>query len=1093
MAIFDKFKKIFGVFDKDKQRLLKFLKDKHKASLSSEDLTELIENDPLIFSLGRNKTNSLNLSTEQWDYLIKNSDLSRSDRYNSTALRYFFSYGLEENVNLTEEQIAYLIKNSDLNIENKEDKTTILLEYLNKDNNKIKLSNENIFYLIKNTNLNKQDINNWCPLFSVLAYHKDNLLNLSTDHIDYLIKNTNLKLSINGYSALSIAFLYNKQSYSLTAEQLDYLLKNSDLNTEKPSLKIFLENFQTNDLNKEQLNYLIQNSDLSILDNNGVPLLFTVIENKDKLNLTEQECIDLVENKRKDGNTFLLKFLLSEIKVNLSEKQWDYLLKNSDLKQLLAYENSSPLAMALEMYQKRNLSLTENQWKYFIDNSDLSLLDYEGVPLFLKLSTISPQFNFEFSEEQWQNIVKNFKFYTVDSNGNTSLFNILSKNDNLHLNPKQLDYILKTVDLNKTIDKENNSALFIALKYSSSLNLGDSTWRYLIENTNFSLDKSNNILAAAFHAKNHNSLNLTSSKWSVLLKNSNPNLMINDEFPLIIALNQKLELSSDTWDYLIKNTNLDKLSQNNKFPIIEAIDIGANLSSETWDYLIKKTDFEKLKNNNLNVLAIALKSKSNGSLKLNNEQWDCLLKNSDLTGASGQWNLLMHVIRKSNNKGFIPTTEQWDYLLNNSDIKSTKSSIQLNAFILAFGYDKILGLNLKLNSEQWDYLIKNTDLNVYEKNPTKTKNDNDPITVTVKEIDEIDKIQLSPLLIALRSDSLLPTILSKIQVDYILDNTSEEVFKAKNQYSNLDPLRSYLLKDFLGRTLTIDQWDKFLQKSNTQDSDWIPLYFKNKITQNIPTTDFTLIKIFEDSVKDPQILTTTLNSFIKNNIRCDFNLDKNHFDFLVKKIDFTHNNKISTNSIVESYISFQKEQKIDMSESSLTILISNTTYDKELFSKIIENKDSLNLKDNQLNILKSKEKIYYDGLKLNLEDVLIVIIDKINGSSYFDLKKYEHEQYFFQSEFKRVISTVVFSSTEINKDIFLIKNTYNNLTDSEKIKFKSIIDLVTPGFIEKIESLNFSLFNPKFSTYDKEGVIERIKNIKKDKEYIKDISNKKEI
>ena len=68
----------------------------------------------LFFALSNNKTQELNLNNEQFDYLIKNTKLEHKDLSSLNALMYAFYYNKKENLNLTQEQFKYLINKSKL-------------------------------------------------------------------------------------------------------------------------------------------------------------------------------------------------------------------------------------------------------------------------------------------------------------------------------------------------------------------------------------------------------------------------------------------------------------------------------------------------------------------------------------------------------------------------------------------------------------------------------------------------------------------------------------------------------------------------------------------------------------------------------------------------------------------------------------------------------------------------------------------------------------------------------------------------------------------------------------------------------------------
>lgn len=83
----------------------------------------------LMFSMKYQKEKMLNFTEEQWDYLIKYSDLKAGDYNGYSPIIYVFLYDKEQNLQLTKEQINYLIQNSDFKNQTENGYTILMLYY----------------------------------------------------------------------------------------------------------------------------------------------------------------------------------------------------------------------------------------------------------------------------------------------------------------------------------------------------------------------------------------------------------------------------------------------------------------------------------------------------------------------------------------------------------------------------------------------------------------------------------------------------------------------------------------------------------------------------------------------------------------------------------------------------------------------------------------------------------------------------------------------------------------------------------------------------------------------------------------------------
>jgi ankyrin repeat protein len=183
----------------------------------------------LMFSFIFNSLKNLNLSTEQWDYLLEHSDLNQQDYNNCNPFMYFLKNNQINKLNLTKNQLNYLIQHSDLT---------------------------------------QQDIHGWNPL--MLAFYN----NQSFD----ILGKTQLK---NMYVLLT-----EEQKQKTFTNIIQY--SENDLEKEKIYFLIYDCQFQ---IDKRMIDWLLENDYQNILDMIEKRDVFSqlhqdvqLIENKEKIN-----------------------------------------------------------------------------------------------------------------------------------------------------------------------------------------------------------------------------------------------------------------------------------------------------------------------------------------------------------------------------------------------------------------------------------------------------------------------------------------------------------------------------------------------------------------------------------------------------------------------------------------------------------------------------------------------------------------------------------------------------------------------------------------------------------------------------------------
>ena len=508
-------------------------------------------------------------------------------------------------------------------------------------------------------------------------------------------------------------------------------------------------------------------------------------------------------------------------------------------------------------------------------------------------------------------------------------------------------------------------------------------------------------------------------------------------FPLMFALqtNNILNLSSEKLFYLIKNSDLTQQNRQGRTPLMfvlaSKMDKTINLSNEQLDYLIKNSDLNQVDEYSRTPLMIALitnkkptfMSPEREQLILTPKQLDYLIKNSDLKKVDKDgWSPLMYVLRYNKGEGLNLTNEQLDYLIKNSDLKQVDKE-GWNPLMYVLRYNKGEGLNL--TNEQLDYLIKNSDVN------------------------QKTKLGWCPLMHVFRNNKDEELNVTTEQLDYLIKNTSEILFKEKVANWGATILLCYLDNEIKSNIyLSPEQFDNVLKKSdlsytnaNSSGKNWITLYFDSKISKKLPTTNYTLAKIFEESIKNQDLLEFTIQSFMVKNKSGIFNLEPQHYEFLIDNLDFT---KKSSNEILKAYLLSKDEQKIKISEKTFDILISNVSFDPEIFKLLSENMSLLNEK--QIETLKEKEIKEYSKLMLDIDSVILILKDKIKKTNHFDLKPYEDKMNFFEKEFTRIVKSIKPENpNEFNKFAsFVIK-----LSEEDKIFLRPILIKINPT-LEKV-------------------------------------------
>ena len=131
----------------------------------------------LMFCLKYNKTMSLGLDNNEWDYLIQNSDLNITNE-NANNLIYALNYFEAQDIRLTTKQWDYLIRNSDIK-QKMNDKTSLIYFVFFNNRKEINIEENTLNYFIENSDLHHQDQNGWTAFLYALRSIEKNPKNES--------------------------------------------------------------------------------------------------------------------------------------------------------------------------------------------------------------------------------------------------------------------------------------------------------------------------------------------------------------------------------------------------------------------------------------------------------------------------------------------------------------------------------------------------------------------------------------------------------------------------------------------------------------------------------------------------------------------------------------------------------------------------------------------------------------------------------------------------------------------------------------------------------------------------------------------------
>ena len=136
------------------------------------------------------------------------------------------------------------------------------------------------------------------------------------------------------------------------------------------------------------------------------------------------------------------------------------------------------------------------------------------------------------------------------------------------------------------------------------------------------------------------------------------------------------------------------------------------LQKEDWDYLLKNSNLKQQNKSGYNAFMLAILNNQKGFKTANKwltkDQWDYLIQHSDLKQQHKYlYNACMYALQNNQEKSLNFSENQWDYLLKNSDLKQQDCS---GSTILTTALKQHNIENIHFSEDQWDYLIQHSDI-----------------------------------------------------------------------------------------------------------------------------------------------------------------------------------------------------------------------------------------------------------------------------------------------------------------------------------------------------------------------------------------------
>ena len=133
------------------------------------------------YILQYNQLEKFQLTKQEFDCLLENSDLKQQDNYGLNFFMKALQNDYDQNLNFTKKQWDYLMQNSDLKQQNDDGLNALLLAIENYKKQELNFNAKQWDYLIKNSNLNQENKDAGTVFLYGLIYNEKNEIHLSVE------------------------------------------------------------------------------------------------------------------------------------------------------------------------------------------------------------------------------------------------------------------------------------------------------------------------------------------------------------------------------------------------------------------------------------------------------------------------------------------------------------------------------------------------------------------------------------------------------------------------------------------------------------------------------------------------------------------------------------------------------------------------------------------------------------------------------------------------------------------------------------------------------------------------------------------------
>lgn len=268
-------------------------------------------------------------------------------------------------------------------------------------------------------------------------------------------------------------------------------------------------------------------------------------------------------------------------------------------------ESMSALIYAFCYNKKKNLNLTPKQWQYLIHNSDLSYTTKKGYNALLCVLVTNKKENINIESTELGYLIENSYLDQQNEHGDTALILSIKNNKKfgLQLSREQFTYLIDNSNVN-ILNHNGESALYHAILYNKEeqLYFNNKQWAIFFEKYDF-LNSKENISARFIVGNKSNSLNLSSKNFITLFNKNKNNIIYEDKtttaafyFSIFNYEEEDFTIDNKAIDYLIRHYDLRIKDDHNNdclHYISQNQSVNFGLSAYAISYIIRHYDFHK--------------------------------------------------------------------------------------------------------------------------------------------------------------------------------------------------------------------------------------------------------------------------------------------------------------------------------------------------------------------------------------------------------------------------------------------------------------------------------------------------------------------